>query len=335
MIIGFPHQPPKIGGPGTFQTYLCHSFQKRGYQIVYPETNILPDVVLVVGGTRKLDWLWKCKKRGSKIVFRLDGLRWDHRILSSKMSLNYWRYESINLLLYMIRQHLSDTIVYQSEFIQNWWQFRYGSSKKQEFIIYNATDLKQFYPSNQADTALTLLCVEGTIPDNQMSRDIFAHVPQTLIQSGLYQQFKLYGHASPKLLNLIKNIDSINYQGTVSRSDIPQVMRCHGIFLPLEPHPPCPNAVIEALASGLAVVGFNTGSLKELVSDQAGMLIPYGGDAWAIDPPDVEGLICALKKIAPICCQYQLEARKLAEKRFDREMMTEQYIKVIHKTISS
>ena len=174
-----------------------------------------------------------------------------------------------------------------------------GHHEKTEFIVYNATDLKQFYPTNQTKTSPTLLCVEGTIPDNQVSREILSRIPPALVGSGLYEQFKLYGHADADLLHFIKSIDSINYCGVVKRLDMPQIMRCDGVFLPLELQPPCPNAVIEALASGLAVVSFNTGSLEELMTEKVGMLVPYGGDAWAINKPDIESLENALKKIVP------------------------------------
>ena len=51
---------------------------------------------------------------------------------------------------------------------------------------------------------------------------------------------------------------------------------------------PCPNSVIEALASGVPVVGYNSGSLKELVGN-AGIILPYTGG----DPNKMEGPNCS------------------------------------------
>ena len=56
MIIGFPNKATARGGPGSFQTRISMALKEQGWKIVYPEDNILPDVILVVAGTRKLNW---------------------------------------------------------------------------------------------------------------------------------------------------------------------------------------------------------------------------------------------------------------------------------------
>ena len=84
-VIGFPHPPQSHGGPGSFQLRLETQLKSLGWRIVYPESNILPDVILVVGGTKKINWLKKCKKKGSKIVHRLDGLNWQHKVMPTPL----------------------------------------------------------------------------------------------------------------------------------------------------------------------------------------------------------------------------------------------------------
>ena len=328
MIIGFPHQPPKIGGPGTFQTRLCDTLRKKGHQIIYPHSKQIPDIIMVVGGTKNLLWLWKCQQKGTKIVLRLDGLHWQHR-LESMRSVAYWRAEAINFLVQTIRRYFADIVIYQSEFIRKWWQFRYGSSQKPESIIYNATDLNLFKPTPTKHAKPGILCIEGSIPDNYLTREILSTLPKKLVLSGVCSDFKIYGHASKDLQRLMDSIEHVKYEGIVERSQIPEIMRGDCIFLPLEPHPPCPNAVIEALASGLPVVGFDTGSLSELVSPETGTLVPYGGDAWAIEKPDVEALFSAIELLVPQRKKFQKQAREEAEKRFDAVQMTEKYLAVI------
>ena len=64
-------------------------------------------------------------------------------------------------------------------------------------------------------------------------------------------------------------------------------MRSSHLLFSAEVNPPCPNSVIEALACGLPVVGFDTGSLSELVQGDAGRLVPYGADQWKLQKPDI------------------------------------------------
>ncbi len=337
MIIGFPHPAPEIGGPGTFQTRICQVLKDKGHQIIYPEHRQIPDVILVVGGTRKLQWIWKCKQQGAKVVLRLDGLNWQHR-LESKKSWAYWRAEAVNLLVQTIRKHFADVVVYQSEFIRQWWQFRYGSSLKPEHVIYNATDLNLFSPlasQNKESSKPDILCIEGSIHDNPLTREVLSKLPTRLVESSICSDFKVYGKASTDLRHFMDSVEGLNYRGTVQRSEIPEMMRGNHLFLPLEPQPPCPNAVIEALASGLPVVGFDTGSLRELVPPEAGILVPYGGDAWAIDKPDVDALQSAIEELVPQMKTFQIRARQVAEERFDIDQMTDNYLHVIKSCLNS
>ncbi len=62
----------------------------------------------------------------------------------------------------------------------------------------------------------------------------------------------------------------------VKREHIPWLMRSSHLLFSAEVNPPCPNSVIEALACGLPVIGFDTGSLSEIVQGGAGRLVPYG-----------------------------------------------------------
>ena len=53
-IIGFPHPPQPYGGPGSFQVRLEKELIKLRWKVVYPDQKVCPDVILVVGGTKKV-----------------------------------------------------------------------------------------------------------------------------------------------------------------------------------------------------------------------------------------------------------------------------------------
>src|SRR5919107_879070 len=79
----------------------------------------------------------------------------------------------------------------------------------------------------------------------------------------------------------------IQFMDMTPRDHIPWLMRSSHLLFSAEVNPPCPNSVIEALGCGLPVVGFDTGSLSELVQGQTGRLVPYGGNPWKLEPPDI------------------------------------------------
>ncbi|WP_424947988.1 glycosyltransferase [Candidatus Spongiihabitans sp.] len=53
--------------------------------------------------------------------------------------------------------------------------------------------------------------------------------------------------------------------------------RCH-VFLFSQVNPPCPNAVLEAVATGLPVVSFDSGSAAELLPFSTELLAPVASD---------------------------------------------------------
>jgi glycosyltransferase involved in cell wall biosynthesis len=108
-------------------------------------------------------------------------------------------------------------------------------------------------------------------------------------------------------------------------------MRSSHLFFSAEVNPPCPNSVIEALACGLPVVGFDTGSLSELVQGEAGRLVAYGSDPWKLQPPDVPALAEAATDVLQDQPLFRTSARERAESVFDVEKMVDEYLKVLLK----
>jgi glycosyltransferase involved in cell wall biosynthesis len=87
--------------------------------------------------------------------------------------------------------------------------------------------------------------------------------------------------------------------------------------------------VIEALACGLPVAGFDTGSLRELVGDEAGSIVPYGGNPWKLEMPDINGLAEAVNKMLDDQPRHRKAARARAESMLGVEGMVDAYLKVL------
>ena len=91
----------------------------------------------------------------------------------------------------------------------------------------------------------------------------------------------------------------------------------------------CPNSTIEALACGLPVVAFDTGSLPELVTGEAGRVVPYGGDPWELEPADVAGLAGGAVEVLANQERFRKGARQRAEEAFGLERMVTGYVECL------
>jgi glycosyltransferase involved in cell wall biosynthesis len=121
----------------------------------------------------------------------------------------------------------------------------------------------------------------------------------------------------------------INFMDTVKREHIPWLMRSSHLLFSAEVNPPCPNSVIEALACGLPVIGFDTGSLSELVQGDAGRLAPYGANQWKLEQPDIQALSDAADQVLQGNEKFRKSAREQAEKNLGLEHMVDEYLKVL------
>jgi glycosyltransferase involved in cell wall biosynthesis len=121
----------------------------------------------------------------------------------------------------------------------------------------------------------------------------------------------------------------IQFMDNVSREHIPWLMRSSHVLFSAEINPPCPNSVIESLACGLPVLGFNTGSLSEIVQGDAGRLVSYGANEWKLEPPDIAALSNAADEVLDDQTRFRRAARERAESAFDVETMVDEYLQVL------
>lgn len=323
MIVAFPH-PPGKGGPGSFQARFEKALKAANWTVVYAHDHALPDVVMVVGGTKQLGWLWRMKRVGLPIVYRLDGINWLHRKVKVPFK-QYVTSEIRNLLMQVIRKYLADGIIYQSQFVIDWWQRCGWRTRTPWYQIYNGVDLNEFQPQRDENTNLELLCLEGTLDYSPYAIRLLNELQAEL---GKEMNIVAYG-GFQNAANQHKLHPSITYKGKLTRNELPRAYH-NAIYLSLDVNAACPNTVIEALASSTPVVGFDTGALKELVPPSAGIIVPFGGYPWALDFPDVNALGEAIRKVRADWDSYSLGARAIAEKKYGTDLMISQYLQVIN-----
>ena len=121
----------------------------------------------------------------------------------------------------------------------------------------------------------------------------------------------------------------LHWAGLQPQESIPAIDRSAHLLYSADINAACPNSVIEALACGLPVAAFDTGALPELVPPQAGCVVPYGGDPWRLDPPDIDGLADSALQVLAQLPDYRRAARQHAEVNLGLERMLDGYLPVL------
>lgn len=321
-----------LGGVTSFRLKFEDGLRARGIEVAH-DPGQAADAILVLAGTKDLVPLWSARRQGTRIVQRLDGINWVHRVRWAGLRYTL-RAVYGNALLSLIRDRLADRVIYQSQFIKRWWDDWYGPARVPSWVILNGVDLDQ-YSSAAAHERPTkhhrLLVVEGSLAGG--------------LDSGLFHAVDLADQLSEKFeIELIivgrvqartrsrlegQNAFRIQFIDAVPREQIPFLERSSHLLFSAEVNPPCPNSVIEALACGLPVIGFDTGSLSELVQGEAGRLVPYGGNPWRLERPDIPALADAATEVLQHQSRFRKSARKRAETALDVNIMVNEYIDVL------
>jgi glycosyltransferase involved in cell wall biosynthesis len=275
------------------------------------------------------------KTHNMRIVQRLDGMNWLHKLNPTGWR-HYLRSERMNLQLSFIRRWLADTIVYQSTFTRDWWNTEYGSLKKPSHVIHNGVDLETFSPNNKVcipEDFIRLLVVEGSFKGGH-ERDLFNAVDAAQQLSDLLDrpvELVVAGNAPQQMRDQVKleRKAGIRWLSIVPHAEIPDLDRSAHLLFPAEINAACPNSVVEALACGLPVVSYATGSIPELVGQDGGITVPYGTNYWKLEAPQTEPLAKAAAQVLENMDKFRASARRRAEENFGLDKMVERYMEVL------
>jgi glycosyltransferase involved in cell wall biosynthesis len=326
---------PRVEGPGgvtSFRLKFEDGLRARGVDVTNDPSGKV-DSILVLAGTRNLFPLWKARRRGIRIVQRLDGINWVHRV---RWTGPRYTIRAIygNANLSFIRRRIADHVLYQSQFIKHWWEDWYRPARAPSTVILNGVDLNRYTPHGLHERPsghYRLLVVEGSLAGGQ-NYGLFNAVS---LAGALSKKFKIelmiVGRVDGRTKNRLKYQTAfrIQFMDTTPRDHIPWLMRSSHLLFSAEVNPPCPNSVIEALACGLPVAGFETGSLSELVQGDAGSLVPYGANPWRLQTPDIPALAEAATQVLLDQPLFRKSAREKAESAFDVEKMVDEYLNVL------
>jgi glycosyltransferase involved in cell wall biosynthesis len=324
-----------VGGPRSFTAALTQGLAARGIEVHHDPERPDTTVILVIAGTSHLDVLWRAKRRGVRIIQRLDGMNWTHKKVNTGLR-HYLRAEWGNWVLSVIRNHLADSLVYQSHFTQGWWQRVYGEVPAKACVIHNGVDLAFFNPlgaSNRPADRIRLQVVEGSLGGgHELGLENAVRMAQHLITtSGKRVELVVAGNVplAARQKYDSERLDWITWAGVVDRERLPEMDRSAHFYVPCEINAACPNALIEAMACGLPIAGYDSGAIAELTGSEGGCIVPYGDGADQMGPADAPALADAALKMLSEWETYHRQARARAERLFSVETMVEQYLEVL------
>ena len=331
--IGIVPRVDGIGGMASFRLKFEAGLASRGFTVTH-NPDEADTAILVIAGTKSLLPLWRAKRRGARIVQRLDGINWIHRKRNTGWR-HFVRAEYGNFVLSFIRRFIADHILYQSEFSKRWWEDWHGRTRVPSTVVHNGVDLNVYsaHVGRIANPPHRLLVVEGSLGGGyDMGLENALRLAEALQENhNLPIQLVVVGKISDEHSARVESTAKIpiEWLGVVPRERIPEIDRSAHLLFSADLNAACPNSVIEALACGLPVAAFDTGALPELVTGDSGRIAPYGGDPWRLDPPDLEALAQAAAELLADQPRFRQGARQRAEQCFGLDAMVEGYLKAL------
>jgi len=265
-----PSPPSGLGGPAAFMRRLGDTFAESDIKVLNNPSDESFEAILIVQSTRHLRWLLKQKRRGIPIVQRLNGIKGyssDSRI-TSRLHWDDWMRNSVTNF---IRRHVASSVIYQSIFSQQIWEDKYGPTNADTHVVYNGCQLSPLNPLNlNGDHANSpsLLVVEASL-DEPGVLDKVQGTWEALRRKNIEVEFRIAGRLSEAGKTRLPVSPNIQYLGRLSHSEVRTEMERATVLLSPETAPSCPNTVLEAMVAKLPVIGFNSGSIMELVADDS------------------------------------------------------------------
>lgn len=323
---------PGVAGPASFQRRLAAGLMARGIKVSYSLSDTPYDAVLVNGGTRELPLLARAKRRRIPILQRLDGINWIHRKVRTGVR-HYLRAELANLLMAWTRRSLADCIVYQSRFVETWWTRARGPAVVPTSVVYNGVPLDRYDPDGPGGRPtdhIRILVVEGSYGGGYEIGIQSAVLLRRNLEMNMGRNVELV-IAGPVADSIRRRWSGeagkgLDWRGAVPPDQIPELLRMGHMLYASDLNPACPNSVLEAMACGLPILGFDTGALPEIVTGEAGRLAPYGGDPWKLDEPDVQALAREAEVILGDQRAFAAGARAVAVTTFGLDTMIDGYL---------
>jgi len=249
----------QVGGPKSFMVLFKEHAHKRGIHVTHNRFCRADNALIPIAMDPDLLSTWKSVSGRRSVIQRLDGVFYD----PEKSDYDVTR----NAQLKTVYHQLADKIIFQSEYSKQQCEHYLGKTTDSvsSRIILNGTDLSLFHPQVVhppiAGRSIRFI-TSGNFRDTEMLEPIIKALDRLTGQF----QFTLTV-VGPITCDLNPELAARPYLvmlGKCDRQELARYLRQSDIFMFSFLNPNCPNSVIEATASGLPVVSFQSGAMPEL-----------------------------------------------------------------------
>lgn len=217
------------------------------------------------------DVLREIKNRNGEIIQRLDGVYYHskHGLDSTLLNRN----------IEFIYSNLSTFIIFQSEYSRRQCFSMFGEvAKERHAVIYNGVNKKIFYPIQKEVAGSFKLVTTGNFRNLDMLEPVVKALD--LLDENCSFTLSVVGPVTNDSLRPLLERSYIEYLGVYSNYQLAEFLRSQDIFIYSHLNPPCPNSVLEAVSTGLPVVGYDSGAMSELVHFSKELLAPVSDDIF-------------------------------------------------------
>lgn len=261
-----------VGGPPTFLRNLNKFLKKKNYKF---SDSLFDAKILFFPISFNIFTIYKFKIFGGKVVQRLDGIHYFQH--------DGPRYKRENGYLGDIYKYFADYVVFQSDYSMKQCFSALGKTPRKKYkVIVNGVDKTIFYPKQmrrRKNKENFNLVTTGNFTRSDMLEPIIQAV-DLLTKNNSYQiNLHIVGPVAKEMKKFLKRV-YVSYQGTLDPKEIGNLLRKCDIFVYAKMNPPCPNSVIEAVSTGIPVVGFKSGAMEELLPFSKDLLAYVSEDTF-------------------------------------------------------
>jgi len=270
-----------------------------------------------------VEWAKKC---GAKFVWNQNGVAYPAWFGA--------RVEEINGPMQALRAQ-ADFIFYQSDFCRDCAERFLGEVRTPHEIAYNCVDTAHFNLAEPCDTDVCQLLAAGSHHESYRVISVLEmvaelkrrHFPVVLHLAGRFLWEGAEKEVAAKLRE--RGIAGMVHRIPPYRQeDAPGIYQQAHILLHPKYKDPCPTVPIEAMACGVPVIGSASGGMPELVSPDAGILLPVP-ESWEQNHwPSAAATADAVQYIMQRWPHYRSAARARAESCFSKEQWVAQHRRV-------
>lgn len=232
--------------------------------------------------------LWLARRRRAPIVVNQDGVGYPAWAGS--------QWEDVNRPL---RRALlaADHVLYQSAFAKADADRYLGAASGTWELLPNAVDTTRFTPAPRppTDGPVVLLAGDQTSP---LRLDLGLRTFALVVSAVPGARLVVTGRVPPNTPSLLRELGleaSVELVGRYTQRDAPALYQRAHLLLHTKVNDPCPNVVLEAMASGLPVVHPASGGTVELVGP-GGVGVPHRDDREHLVQPSPEAMADAVRQ---------------------------------------